>query len=365
MSDGPPAAPTLRSTLQWRVGAVVVLALAVLLAALVVTGPLRVLSGQKLALDYGYIGPLKPGAAVRLAGMVVGSVEDVELLAGLHESAGPDVMVRVHVRLDEKALPVVTDRARYYVTTLGVLGEHYVDIEPGRGGQPLPDGAVVRGVDLARTDLLLPRAAALLELLRELLDEGRPEALELLRRVGDVLRRLDRLLDPGEGTALADEAKAALTDAREVLAGLRVFVGDGEELRAALGEARGVLWEGAQVSRELREAEVGALLREGRVALGKVDTTVDKLNDSLVTDGRRQRELAHTFEKTFWELEELSTTATKLLIALERGEGAMGKAFQDEQLIDDLKAVLRQLRKNPAGLLFPRVGPPRPDDGKQ
>ena len=77
-----PGRPSTRSTLQWRVGAVVLLSLAVLLGALVATGPLRVFSGQRLAVDYAFIGPVKPGAAVRLSGMVVGSVEDVELLAG-------------------------------------------------------------------------------------------------------------------------------------------------------------------------------------------------------------------------------------------------------------------------------------------
>jgi phospholipid/cholesterol/gamma-HCH transport system substrate-binding protein len=352
-----------RTRQQWRVGAVVLVALAVLLGALVVTGPLAFHRGQRLAIDYAFIGPIKAGAAVRISGVVVGSVEQVELLAGQDADAGEDIMVRVHVRLQPRAKPVVTDKARYYVTTLGVLGEHYVDIEPQPGGTLLADGARVRGVDLARSDLLLPRAAGFLEILRSLLDEGRPEAIELMKHVAEVIERVDALLETDDsGDNLAVDARQALADARAVLSGLKVAIGDGQQAKQALEDARVVLAEGGQLARGLNDADVPGLMSEGRVTLGKLDATLDKVDDSVLTDARRQRELAHTFERTFWELEEVAKKVTTLVDQLEKGEGAMGKAFQDEQLVDDLKAVLKQLRRNPAGLLFPRTGgPPAPD----
>ena len=98
---------------QWRVGAVVLIALAVLFGALIVTGPLAFYRGQRLAIDYAFIGPIKAGAAVRISGIVVGSVEEVELLAGQDTQAGEDVMVRVHVRLQDRATPLV-GRARKF-----------------------------------------------------------------------------------------------------------------------------------------------------------------------------------------------------------------------------------------------------------
>ena len=39
---------------EWKVGAVALLAVGVLIAALVVTGPLSVLTGQSLRIDFGY-----------------------------------------------------------------------------------------------------------------------------------------------------------------------------------------------------------------------------------------------------------------------------------------------------------------------
>ena len=65
-----------------RVGALVVLSLVVLLGVLVVTGPLRLLSGRRLSVDFAWAGPVKPGATVRVAGIVVGAVEGVDFLAG-------------------------------------------------------------------------------------------------------------------------------------------------------------------------------------------------------------------------------------------------------------------------------------------
>jgi len=349
------------TALKLRVGAVVSLALVVLLGLLAVTGPLAFFSGKRVRVDFAYAGPIKKGGAIRISGMVVGAVEDVEFLGGADPEAGEDVMVRVHARIDEKAERVVTDRARFYVTTLGVLGEHYLDIEPQPGGTPLADGARVRGVDLARSDLLLPRAAGLLELMRELLDEGRPDAMALVRHVSTLIARLESVLGKEGDPVLLADIGAAARDAREVLAALREALGDGQSLSRSLARADQTLGETTVLLRTLNEADLGNAIAEGRATLSQADKTLAKVDDSLLVDGKRQAELARTFEKTFFALEDVSKAATRLLLQLEKGEGAMGEAFQDDALVRDLKAVLRQLSTNPAGLLLPK----RPQSGAQ
>ncbi|MFZ9888605.1 MAG: MlaD family protein, partial [Myxococcota bacterium] len=178
------------SPAPWRVGLLALAALVVLIGVLVMVGPLRLYDGVPLEVDFAYAGPIKPGAAVRLSGVVVGAVERVELLAGTDEAAGPDVMVRVHARVEDRAMPAITPETRFYVTTLGVLGEHYLELVPGSPrSAPLSRGSRVRGIDLARSDLLLPRAAALLEVMTAILDEGREDAVGLLRQAGSLLAR--------------------------------------------------------------------------------------------------------------------------------------------------------------------------------
>ncbi len=329
-----------RPSVPWRVGALVIASLGILLGVLVVTGPLRLYRGVPLQVDFGYAGPIKAGAAVRLSGVVVGAVEDVELLAGADEQAGPDVMVRVHARIEERAMPAVTPEARFYVTTLGVLGEHYLDVVPAvPRSEPLKPGAVVRGVDLARSDLLLPRAAALLEVMGAILDDGREDAVDLMRRTSALIRQLDELLQTGEGKPLLDEAKALLTDARELMGSLENVVGDGSELRAAIARAN-------RLGKGLEDADLAGLVGDGRRMIDVVETM------PLVSP-ERQAALLQDVDQALGAFEDLAVRADKLLGMIERGEGGAGKAFHDEKLVEDLKAVLGQLRRNPFGLLIP------------
>src|SRR4051794_27116179 len=79
----------------FRVGLLVVVSLAILTAILVVTGPLKIVQGDAVDVDFAFAGPIKPGASVRIAGIVVGAVQSVDLLAGQDAQAGPDKMVRV------------------------------------------------------------------------------------------------------------------------------------------------------------------------------------------------------------------------------------------------------------------------------
>lgn len=329
-----------RPSVPWRVGALAVISAGILLIILVLAGPLRVFRGVPVAVDFGYAGPIKSGAAVRLSGVVVGAVERVELLAGQHEEAGPEVMVRVHARVEDRAWPVVTSDARFFVTTLGVLGEHYLDLQPASPprGEPVEPGAVLRGVDLARPDLLLPRAAALLEVMSAVLDEGREEALELMRAAARLMQELDRLLGEGEGKAapLLEDARALLSDVRQLADVLRTAVGDGREVRAALERLN-------RLGRQVEEDEL----------LERASETLRQVNQSPLLAPDRQLRLLADLEKTMKAVDDLSTRAGRLLDQLERGEGALGKAFQDEQLVDDLRAVLRQLRTNPYRLLVP------------
>lgn len=350
-----------------RVGLAVAAAAMLLLATLTLVGPFAIATGQRLSIDFGYAGPIKKGAAVRVAGVVVGKVESVEFLAGQNASAGSDVMVRVNARFEDRAKPVLTSKAKFYVTTLGVLGEHYLDLAPTPGGTPLQDGAVVRGTDLARADLLLPRAAGLLELSDAMVEDHREDIVQLVRSLSSVLASLNQTLEKTDTEGLAKESEAVLADARAVLRALKVTLGDGSETRAlipqtarTLSQANRALGRVEQLPLEDTLAEGRAALGEGRQALasgmktvGKVDAALDGIAGGPLVDAKRQAQLARTFEKTFIELEIVAARADRLLAKIERKEGAAGEAFHDKELVSDLKAVLKTLRESPMKLFLP------------
>jgi phospholipid/cholesterol/gamma-HCH transport system substrate-binding protein len=82
--------------------------------------------------EFDDIGGLRPRAPVRVAGVVVGRVEDVAL--------DPEKFVaRVSMRLDKRyRFPKDTGAA---IVTAGLLGEQYVALDAGVDGETLADGS--------------------------------------------------------------------------------------------------------------------------------------------------------------------------------------------------------------------------------
>ncbi|MCP4501465.1 MAG: MCE family protein [Deltaproteobacteria bacterium] len=357
-----------------RTGILVLVSSAILLFTLLLTGPCGVHFGRKVKVDYAFAGPVKRGAAVRVAGQVVGSVEKVEFLAGQDWQAGSEIMVRVHLNVEERAWPVLTDTARYYVTTLGVLGEHYVDIEPIPGGTRLKEGQIIRSVELARSDLLLPGVAGMMELFKDLIDDQRDEVVQLVRVTSKLLARVDVLIGNATAEDLQQDAQQVLRETRDLLSAMHLMVGDGKALKRTIVTSSKTLSKAdallAQISpveaRELYLAgkaglgegrvalqESRAALQEGLKSMREMNAVLDDVKQSPLLKAKRQKELAKTFEDTFVALERLSVRADRLMLSIEKKEGAAGQAFYDDTLVKDLKMVLGKMRENPASLFFP------------
>lgn len=325
-----------------RVGLAFLAAVGVLLGLLIVTGPLAIVQGATVNVDFAFCGPIKPGAAVRLSGVVVGVVQDVQLLLGKDSAAGPDKMVRVVARIEPRAMAAITEQARFYVTTLGVLGEHYLDVEPAPGGTLLAEGARVDGVTLARADLLLPRAASLLGRADDLLPNS-PEALELLRATSSLVKQIDALLgDPKTGAAATEVQAMAVA------------------LRKTLERLPGVLDHTDALVTSLDPAAVGALVADARQTAARVQKTLDRLDQAPLLEPDKQEQLRRELSAALVAIDEAGRRADRLMAAVEKKEGAAGKLFWDEAAAADLKAVLKGLREDPVRFLLERREKGRP-----
>jgi phospholipid/cholesterol/gamma-HCH transport system substrate-binding protein len=319
-----------------RVGILAILSVAILVTILVVTGPLGIVRGDTVDVDFSFAGPIKPGASVRISGVVVGAVQSVDLLAG-QPPAAPDKMVRVRAKIEERAMPVVTDRAVFRVTTLGILGEHYLDIEPVAGGTRLKDGARVDGWSGARPDLLLSSAAGLLAKADQLLPSS-PEARALMDSAAQLMKRIDALLDKG-GDVDAD-VHALTADLRTLIHGAAVGVGDGKSLRATLDKLPPTL-------DDVDKAELPALAADVRTTLAATRSALALVERQPLADPAKQEQLRADLEHTLQALDQVSRRADRLLGVVEERKGAAGKLFWDDEAADDLKAVLKGLRQNP------------------
>lgn len=90
--------------------------------------------GYRLRLQSDDVAGLRKDFLVKIAGTPVGEVEDVELDAGDHAV--------VTLRLDDEAAPVGRD-ARAAIRASNLLGEKYVDLQPGDARRPAPSGHLI------------------------------------------------------------------------------------------------------------------------------------------------------------------------------------------------------------------------------
>ncbi|MGE5326600.1 MAG: MlaD family protein, partial [Deltaproteobacteria bacterium] len=130
---------------QIKVGAVVVLSGLVFLMALIFVGGVRVFRRGKVTYTtyFKFAGGLEPGSVVRFGGLKVGSVREAQI------DPMDSTRIRVVLQVDSRT-PVHTD-SRARISTLGFLGENYVEISPGtRGAGPLKPGSEIPSAEIVQ-----------------------------------------------------------------------------------------------------------------------------------------------------------------------------------------------------------------------
>lgn len=354
--------------LQWRVGALTLVSLLILLGFFFVVGNPVLGDGVHLAVDYAFVGPVKKGASVRLSGVTVGKVMDVEFRGARPADAPRDhPVVRLQLFVEGRAHPLLTEGAVFHVTTLGVLGEHYVDVVPGPASAPLlKEGAVLRGVDSPRTDLLMARMAQLLEQVGRVLDGNDAQLGALMGSAARMMDRVEKVLQGTDVPAFLMDVQVTMKEARAVLDGARRVLKDPEGLAATLQDGRLMVAEGRTVMADVQvlldgvKGDVPAAVQRTNAMLGqaeqmsvRVDALLRALEKAGLSDDKRLAQLVVRGETVMDRADKLSARADVLLGRLERGEGTAGKLMKDEAVYEDLKALLSELRANPWKLMVP------------
>ncbi|MGH8247685.1 MAG: MlaD family protein, partial [Gammaproteobacteria bacterium] len=90
-------------------------------------------SEYKMYLNYA--GGLEPGATVRFGGLKVGRVKKLQV--------DPQNQTRIEIHLQvQDGTPIRTDSVAS-ISQLGMLGENYIEITPGKAATKLQAGAVI------------------------------------------------------------------------------------------------------------------------------------------------------------------------------------------------------------------------------
>ncbi len=253
---------------------------------------------------------LRKGDNVFLRGVVVGRINKIQVMdAGVCVSASVEKDLRL--REDYKI----------EILTASVLGGRYLDIYEGSPDAPLlPPQEKYRGTTPID---MIDQATRAIHMLKETLEEG--QVLENLRLTAANIRELTGRLTAGEGTlgrlftdtTVYDELKSATANLNKIAAGLA----------AGEGTLGGLLVD-AQLYLDLKTVAGDLKGITARIAAG--EGTIGRL---LSSDDR-----------LYVDLSETVAAARGVAESLRQGQGTIGKLLTDEEVYNELKLLVREVR---------------------
>ncbi len=332
-------------SIEVKVGILILVSLGILSAFILVMGGISFQKTYVVYVDFDNPGGLQSGAPVRIAGVKVGDVEELAFMGGIVDpKVNRRVLVRAKLKIQQKVQSTIHDDADFYVTTQGVLGEQFLQIDPGTPNRPvLAENAIVKGIDPPRLDLFLAKAYELLDTTvtgiknnRELLSDMAVNADGLLKNLNGVLGdnrdRINRTVENLE--KLSDNANQLTIDAKK-----RV---DDPRIDRTISNID-------SISTDIRR-DSGPMLKDAREALANANRASDALGSP---------EQAAKLKKSLQDLAELATRANataadaqEIVAHIKKGEGTVGALVMDEEVYDDVQEMLRDLKHNPWKFLW-------------
>lgn len=127
-------------SLEFKVGLFVMLALGILGWLVVKAGDFYLKPSYSVRLVFNFVSGIDRGSPVRLAGVNVGEVKEIRILRT------PEGASQVEVTCWVQQGAFIEEDSQVRVNSMGLLGEKYIEIIPGKSGsKTLSDGGVISG----------------------------------------------------------------------------------------------------------------------------------------------------------------------------------------------------------------------------
>ncbi len=327
-------------TIEVKVGILILVSLGILAAFVLVMGGINFEKKFTIYVDFDNPGGLQTGAPVRIAGVKVGSVDEMQFRGGDIDAQGHRTMVRAKLSIQEKVHESIREDAEFYVTTQGVLGEQYLAIDPGSPTKPVIDPKTIpHGIGPPRIDLFLAKAYELLDmtvtglrnnqdLVKEIVVNTAGLLTGLNGSVQDNRERINRIMQNLE--ALSVEANTLTRDVR----GKYV---DNPKIDHTLDNLD-------KITSDIQK-DSAPLLKDAKEAMANLNRA-----SAAVGDPEGQAKLKKTIDDVTELAHRANTIAgdTQEIVAhIKKGDGTVGALVMDEELYDDLQEMARDLKHNP------------------
>ena len=312
----------MKNTLETRLGIFFALALIVAVLVLEMVGAADFFKGgYHITASFRTAQELKKGDLVKMAGVEIGRVEDVEL-----DNSRAKVAMKI-----QRKFPIRTD-AKATIKFTGLMGQNFVSIDGGTAAAPAIQSGSIETIEQ-------PDLSALMAKL-----EGVAGGIESLTKSFSS-DNFSTLLGP-------------LTDfVKNNSAPLTAVIGNVKTVSDNIAQGRGTV--GKLVMEEALYTAAYATLTNFQVASGdiknltaqadgmitQVRTVIDGINNGQGTLGKLTKD-----ETLYVETTKAMTNLREIMEKMNRGEGTVGKLINDDSLLKNAKLTLQKLDKATDGL---------------
>ena len=304
---------------QLKVGVLILIALAILVAAVLKLGQAGNLFGKRYSLVafVGSAAGLRVGGQVTVAGQVAGSIKEIKFLP---PDADTTRNLRLELEVDRELTDQVRKDSRAKIKAVGLLGDKLFDISVGTPKyRTLHEGDTVPVIpSLDYSEVVQQASGAITEVVR------------LTRDLSKVTGSINR----GEGTL------GQLVTNRQLYDQLNNTLLRTSSLMAKLENPRGT------VGRLLDDPQLYISLTR---AIASADTVLAQIHSGNGSIGKLLRD-----DSLYIHLNGVVARADTLVSVMANGKGTMSKLFTDQQLYDqlvktvtELNNVLIEVRRDP------------------
>lgn len=285
-------------SVELKVGVVVIVAAAILFFGIIWIKDYRFnVERYRYSALFPNIGSLEVGDPVSVLGVKKGEVKDIEI-------SGNNVLVTFSLTKD---IELHSD-AKFTVMNIGLMGERFINIEPGVSSEPLDLSYPVHGY----------------------YDTGIPEVMGMMGEAIDEVRHLVAVLEGTVGTP------AATTSIKNIIANLEYV---STELRSLTVE-----------NREKLSMAIDDLSQSSSMLRSFADSNQTKMQGIVDNMSKASSDFAVITGR----IDTLSESVNNLVADIEAGKGTLGKTLQDEELyekllrsVSDLDTLVTDIKANP------------------
>ena len=293
-------------------------------------------------------------------------------MGGERQTVGEGVERPVYVRatlfIEDEMRQSIRRDAQFTITTQGVLGEPYVEVTSiDRTAPPIEPGDIFLGTDPPRLDQLLSSGYDIIEGLRELVNRmnrrGEQEPIridDLVNNIADTAGELrDRLVTNRDHIDSivrgVDETVTEIAANKQtipnILQNVESATGEFDRLGQSLNRGVG---DGGDIRRIVDNVEEITV-----VARREVEPTLTSIRGAAETAERVLRDNEDEIGTTVANAERISEDLVAasgdvrtVIGRIEQGEGSIGRLLRDEEIFEDMREFVRELKRRPWRIIW-------------